>query len=300
MPLLDELINLEQGIEHTGLSYAGERYVFSLRAFMIHIFGNIAAFSKLLFMKERNAVSPCRTYYIEGCLFNYPGISVYYVPLIRPNPEAEWNCNNLPMHTHEGFVGHGAELEAARTKTPRNKLSWHYIINPQSAFSSLRSFDLASYTHLYKSGAYSFWIQFIAPIALKAQLSDKYYKYAPCVGLSSCAWGSRSPSGLPRFLLSYPSDQFHSRSITAVHNLPALAHVSLLKHLVDDGSEIFTNEFRLLSLALRLLRKDRILSGKSIDGNPEARDNSFVWYTRLLDIYYVVYRELTTLESPTH
>ncbi|KDN34874.1 hypothetical protein RSAG8_12061, partial [Rhizoctonia solani AG-8 WAC10335] len=247
IPLLDELLELEQGVEHTGLSTEGERYIFSLRAFLIHIFGDIPAVSKLLFLKGHNAFSPCRTCYIEGCLFRYPRVSVYYVPLTHPNLEAKWDCDDLPMRTHEGFLAHAAELDAARTKTARDKLSRHYGINARPVFSFLKSFDLASCApydimhllfentvpnmllhwtgkfkgldqgtgnyellpalfiligqetaaclryipssyvgmlpdiaqdgHLYKAEAYSFWIQYLAPILLKDRLPNRYYKH---------------------------------------------------------------------------------------------------------------------------
>ncbi|CAE6475319.1 unnamed protein product [Rhizoctonia solani] len=247
IPLLDELLELEEGVEHTGLSPEGKRYIFSLRAFLIHIFGDIPAVSKLLLMKGHNAFSPCRTCYIEGCLFHYPRVSVYYIPLTHPNLEAKWDCEDLPLRSHEGFLAHAAELDAARTQTARNKLARHYGINGRPVFSFLKSFDLASCApydimhllfentvpnmllhwsgkfkglgqgtgtyellaatfsvigqetagcirympysyvgtlpdiaedgHLYKAEAYSFWIQYIAPIVLKDRLPTRYYKH---------------------------------------------------------------------------------------------------------------------------
>ncbi|KAH7335061.1 hypothetical protein B0J17DRAFT_98035 [Rhizoctonia solani] len=122
----------------------GERYIFLLRAFLIHIFGDIPVVSKLLFLKGHNAFSPCRACYIEGYLFHYPRVSVYYAPLTHPDKEAGWDCNNLPMRTHEAFLAHTAQINAARTKTARDKLARHYGINARPVFSFLKSFNLAS------------------------------------------------------------------------------------------------------------------------------------------------------------
>jgi hypothetical protein len=36
--------------------------------------------------------------------------------------------------------------------------------------------DIAQVIVLYKAEAYTFWFQYIAPILLKGQLPDKYYK----------------------------------------------------------------------------------------------------------------------------
>jgi hypothetical protein len=144
IPLLDELLDLERGVAHTGVSPEGEHYSFILHAFIILIFGDIPAITKLLFMKGHNAFSPCRTCYIEGCLFNFGRTFVYYVPLVHPNQVAEWDCENLPMRTHALFLSHADEIDAAPTKTARDALARHYGINSRSIFSHLRSFDLAS------------------------------------------------------------------------------------------------------------------------------------------------------------
>lgn len=246
IPLLDELLELEQGIAHTGVSPEGERYAFIFHAFIILIFGDIPAITKLLFMKGHNGFSPCRACYIEGCPFQYARTVVYYVPLVHPNEVAEWDCNRLPMRTHAQFLAHADELDAAPTKAARDALARHYGINSRSIFSHLRSFDLASCApydimhlffenlvpnlilhwtgkfkgldqgtgnyqlsiasweaigketassvrtipsqfvgtlpdiaqdgHLYKAEAYSFWIQYIAPIVLEGRLPRPYYR----------------------------------------------------------------------------------------------------------------------------
>lgn len=108
--LLEELLELKQGIQQSGLSPKGEQYYFKLQAFIIHIFGDIPAIAKLLGMKGHNTFSPCHACYIEGFLYTLGCNSVYYVPLVHPDKAAEWTI--LPMHTHASFLNDLAMIEA--------------------------------------------------------------------------------------------------------------------------------------------------------------------------------------------
>ncbi|KAB5588211.1 Transposase family Tnp2 protein [Ceratobasidium theobromae] len=245
IPLLDELLELEQGVEASGLKPNGTRYNFKLRAFIIIIFGDIPAISKLLMLKGHNAFSPCRTCYIEGVLCKLAKSSIYYVPLMAPNKEWVWLPEDLPMRSHHYFLAHYNELESA-TDT-RDDIAKMWGIKGEPIFSRLGSVDLSTIApydimhllfenlvpnmvqhwtgkfkgldqgsgsyqlsaaqwvdvgkltanavrtipsafvgtlpdiakdgNLYKAEAYSFWIQYIAPIVLKDQLREKYYKH---------------------------------------------------------------------------------------------------------------------------
>jgi hypothetical protein len=246
IPLLDELLELERGVAAVGYSPDGEAERFTFHAFIMIIFGDIPAISKLLFMKGHNAFSPCRCCYIEGFLCNLGKVSIYYIPHLHPYKVAQWECSNLPMRTQASFLAHAAELDAARTQKDRKAVARHYGMNGLSVFSYLSSIDLASSfpydimhlffenivpnlilfwtgqfkgldqgsgdyqlsediwacigretaqsvstipaafvgtlpdiaqdRNLYKAEAYSFWVQFIAPIVLKGRLPNKYYK----------------------------------------------------------------------------------------------------------------------------
>lgn len=144
IPLLDELLELEGGVLATGVAPDGESCVLVFHAFIILIFGDIPAVTKLLAMKGTNAFSPCRACYIEGFLYQAGRTSVYYVPLVHPDEEAEWDSNNLPMRTHAQFLEHISEIEAAPTKRARDMLAQHYGINARPIFAHLRSFNLAT------------------------------------------------------------------------------------------------------------------------------------------------------------
>lgn len=148
IPLIEELLELEQGIRIGGLTPEGREYYFSLRAFVISIFGDIPVIAKLLFIKGHNGFSPCRACYIEGCLCRLAKNSIYYVPLRQPTergePQREWDHNALPMRTHDLFLTHYEELDGAPTKAARDSLAKEYGINSRSVFSRLRSIDLAS------------------------------------------------------------------------------------------------------------------------------------------------------------
>ncbi|KEP46533.1 transposase family Tnp2 protein, partial [Rhizoctonia solani 123E] len=170
IPLLDELLQLEAGIpssalkpdydatpededqvaaaqarEHEAMA-AGEGecdgYNFVLRAFLIIVFGDIPAISKLMCMKGHNALTPCRACYIQGVLCRLRKNAVYYVPLQHPDELRPTNA--LYMRTQELFLNHLAELDAARTQVRYDQVAKDYGINGRSVFTHLKSIDLSS------------------------------------------------------------------------------------------------------------------------------------------------------------
>jgi hypothetical protein len=117
---------------------------FVLRAFIILLFGDIPAVSKLLAMKGHNAVTPCRACYIRGVLCQLARNAVYYVPLTMPGDNAPFPPDALLMRTQNSFMFHYAELDAAPTVAARRRVAQDCGINARSVFSRLKSIDLAS------------------------------------------------------------------------------------------------------------------------------------------------------------
>ncbi|QRW11276.1 hypothetical protein RhiLY_10275 [Ceratobasidium sp. AG-Ba] len=242
--LLEELLRLEHGIdsikttpaqtpeheEHPEEEGEGELTEFKLRAFLIMVFGDIPAVSKLLAMKGHNAMVPCRTCYTQGVLCRLERNSVYYIPLSLPGEEEGYPPDMLLLRTHELFLSHYRSLDNLDDQRGRRKqLSKELGINDRPIFARLKSFDLAccapyDIMHLlfenlvpnmikhwtvwkqigketakatrtipvtfvgtlpdiaedqtlYKAEAYSFWIQYIAPIVLQDRLPEPYFEH---------------------------------------------------------------------------------------------------------------------------
>ncbi|KAG9111448.1 hypothetical protein FRC07_008052, partial [Ceratobasidium sp. 392] len=215
IPLLEELLLLEEGVATSKPAAADDVngpgvYHFVLRTFIIILFGDIPAITKLLAMKGHNAIVPCCACYVQGVLCQLKKNTVYYVPLTLPGARVSANPNNLFLRTHELFLVHYAELDAAKTKSARKLITQDCGINSRPIFASLKLIDLANCTpydtmhlcfenlvpnlvlhwtafvgtipdiaqdgYLYKAEAHAFWIMHIAPIVLKDQLKDKYYR----------------------------------------------------------------------------------------------------------------------------
>ncbi|QRV82626.1 Transposase family Tnp2 protein [Ceratobasidium sp. AG-Ba] len=262
VPVLEELLRLEQGVdsikttpattpeheEHPENEGDGELTEFKLRAFLIMIFGDIPAVSKLLAMKGHNAMVPCRTCYTQGVLCRREKNSVYYVPLTLPGNEDGYPPDMLLLRTHELFLHHYESLDNLDDRPGRRKqLAKELGINDRPIFARFKSFDLAccapyDIMHLlfenlvpnmikhwigkfkkldqgtghyqlaeavwkqigketakatctipvsfvgtlpdiaedqtlYKAEAYSFWIQYIAPIVLAGRLPEPYFEH---------------------------------------------------------------------------------------------------------------------------
>ncbi|QRW06030.1 Transposase family Tnp2 protein [Ceratobasidium sp. AG-Ba] len=261
IPVLEELLQLEHGIDSVKTTPAGtpededhpeegegELTEFKLRAFLIMIFGDIPAVSKLLAMKGHNAMVPCRTCYTQGVLCRGEKNSVYYVPLSLPGEEEGYPPDMLLLRTHELFLNHYNSLDELDGQPGRRKqLAKELGINDRPIFARLKSFDLsccapydvmhllfenlvpnmikhwtgkfkkldqgtgnyqlaeavwkqigketakatgtipvtfvgtlpdiAEDQTLYKAEAYSFWIQYIAPIVLQDRLPEPYFEH---------------------------------------------------------------------------------------------------------------------------
>ncbi|CUA77976.1 hypothetical protein RSOLAG22IIIB_12956 [Rhizoctonia solani] len=153
VPLLDELLELENGVlsvqvppnaNAANFNPDAPGVHFVLRAFLITLFGDIPAVSKLLSMKGHNAKTPCRMCYIQGTLCRLARSSVYYVPLTPPDAEQEVLPEDLPLRTHESFLAHYAEIEQAPNNVLQKQLAQRFGLNSRPVFSRLRSLDLST------------------------------------------------------------------------------------------------------------------------------------------------------------
>ncbi|QRV93624.1 Transposase family Tnp2 protein [Ceratobasidium sp. AG-Ba] len=249
-PVFDELLLLERGVVIVKVApgRAGRTLEFVLRAFLIMIFGDIPAVSKLLALKGHNAKVPCRTCYAKGYLCKLPKNLVYYLPLRYPGDEDGYPPELLLMRTHNGFLQHYNVLDDLEDRAAqRKKYAQEHGINDRPIFAHLKSFDLAQCAPydimhllfenlvpnmikhwigkfkkldqgtgnyrisdavwneigrltteatctipaafvgtlpdiaqdrtLYKAEAYSFWVQYIAPILLLNRLPEPYYQH---------------------------------------------------------------------------------------------------------------------------
>lgn len=146
VPLIEEMLELLDRVESSKVAsdldnFDGEGASFVLRAFIIILFGDIPAISKLLAMKGHNAKTPCRTCLIQGVLCRLPKTSVYYVPLTAPGKVEP--ALPLLLRTHAMFLDDYADLEAAMTQGDRAQVAQESGINSKSVFARLPSIDLS-------------------------------------------------------------------------------------------------------------------------------------------------------------
>ncbi|CAE6451722.1 unnamed protein product [Rhizoctonia solani] len=128
VPLLDELLELEEGVLSVQVSPTANAANFDLdapgihfvlRAFLITLFGDIPAVSKILSLKGHNAKTPCRA-------------------------EEEAHPEDLPLRTHDSFLEDYNAIEQAPTKAAQKALAQRFGINARPVFSRLRSLDLST------------------------------------------------------------------------------------------------------------------------------------------------------------
>ena len=117
IPLYDELAQLSEGVGDTLDLTAKEFFV--LRAYLIILFGDIPAISKLMMMKGHNGYCPCRYCGIKG--MRNPGEKVNYVPLHRE--EGAYDPRALQYRDHHRFIRHAKEVIMADTVTESDRLS---------------------------------------------------------------------------------------------------------------------------------------------------------------------------------
>jgi hypothetical protein len=118
-PFIQEALRLEAGVAAWD---AVDDEVFTLRAFLLYIFGDMPAMSMIMRMLGTNAIFPCRACHIRGV--RVPGAkgTTHYVPLDRsrhpavradPTLVASYDPLDLPMRTHMEFMSQAEHVEAA-------------------------------------------------------------------------------------------------------------------------------------------------------------------------------------------
>ena len=122
VPLYDELAQLSEGVDGA-LDLSAEEF-FILRAYLILLFGDIPAMSKLLMMKGHNGYCPCRYCEIRGV--RAPGEKVNYFPLTRE--EGTDHPHSPRYRHHRRFIKQARRITAAETVTESNRLSRKYGI----------------------------------------------------------------------------------------------------------------------------------------------------------------------------
>lgn len=122
VPLYDELAQLSEGVN--GALDVTEHEFFVLRAYLILLFGDIPAISKLLMMKGHNGYSPCRYCEIKGV--RNPGEKTNYVPLHRD--EGAYDPRTLRYRRHRRFIRQAKKVIIADTIAESDRLSRKYGI----------------------------------------------------------------------------------------------------------------------------------------------------------------------------
>ena len=128
-PLIEELLKLAAGIKAFDIS---SDEIFTLRAFLIVVFGDIPAVSMAMRMKGHNGIVPCRMCKITAIRTPNSRSPAHYVPLHRARHPAVKNDNtvthvydpaNLPLRTHADFLDTARSVQMAPTTVQSNVLA---------------------------------------------------------------------------------------------------------------------------------------------------------------------------------
>jgi hypothetical protein len=112
--------------------------MFSLRAFLIRVFGDMPAMAKLMRMKGPKAVYPCRACKVRGIRDVDGGNKTNYVPLHRPDGDS-FDPFNLPLRTHDEFINDAVAVETAPTDAEAERRSKATGINGLPVLATLSS-----------------------------------------------------------------------------------------------------------------------------------------------------------------
>nr|GAT46989.1 predicted protein [Mycena chlorophos] len=140
IPLDDELAQLAYGVETYD---ALDRETFLLRAYASLTEADLLAMAKLRGNKGPNSKSACGECLIVGVRDDREEASEYtnyYLPTVWPNGDY-WNPHNLPMRTQTTYETQLMEIEAAMTKTERERLKKLYGINYRPYLQRVPSLD---------------------------------------------------------------------------------------------------------------------------------------------------------------
>ncbi|KIY62395.1 hypothetical protein CYLTODRAFT_361549 [Cylindrobasidium torrendii FP15055 ss-10] len=114
-----------------------ERRRFSLRAYLLYIFGDMPAISKLMKMKGVNGYSPCRMCNIHG-VADPSNPRTLYTPLYRPDGTS-YDPHNLPLRSHSEFTHQSHRIATAPSQAEADRRAREYGITGTSVLSTLSS-----------------------------------------------------------------------------------------------------------------------------------------------------------------
>ncbi|QRW11103.1 Transposase family tnp2 [Ceratobasidium sp. AG-Ba] len=159
VPLIDELLELADGVEASKVAskvdnFVGEGVKFRLHAFLIIVFGDIPAISKLLLLRGHGAIVPCRTCLIKATPYRKPNRLgrdhvTYYVPLTRPGAQNLALPGQLIPRTNETFQYYYRQIENSHGAR-REELMKQSGLNGKPVLARLGSIDLANFPNLVR------------------------------------------------------------------------------------------------------------------------------------------------------
>ncbi|KAG2338582.1 hypothetical protein BDR05DRAFT_1004029 [Suillus weaverae] len=144
-PLDNEFVELADGVQTFD---ASDYTQFYLHAYNIFKNGDIIAIEKLMNLKGHNGYSPCCSCEIKGVRNITAHGTIYYTPLTTPHHERQtcpsMDPRNLPLHTHEDFIGILEQLDSCVTKRQRHLLSKEHGIKGEPSLCRVNSIDFAN------------------------------------------------------------------------------------------------------------------------------------------------------------
>ncbi|KAB5587991.1 hypothetical protein CTheo_8568 [Ceratobasidium theobromae] len=185
IPLIEELLGLEQGVPSTGVSPEGQIAEWDCNdlpmrthaLFLEHTEKILAARTK----KKRNELakhyginalsvfSRLRSFDLASCA-PYDIMHLFFENLV-PNLILHWTGNFKQLDQGIGNY----QLSETAWKTIGEETAGSVSMIPTDFVGTLP--DIAQDGSLYKAEAYAFWIQYIAPIVLKDRLPAQYYQH---------------------------------------------------------------------------------------------------------------------------
>jgi hypothetical protein len=135
IPFRDELWELAKGV---AAFHALSERMFTLRAFLIRVFGDMPAMAKLMRMKGPNGTHPCRACKIRGIRDADGGGKTNYVPLHRAEGES-YDPLALPLRSHDEFIEQAVYVETAATDAEADRRSKSTGINGLPVLATLSS-----------------------------------------------------------------------------------------------------------------------------------------------------------------
>ena len=128
-PLIEELLELSSGVRAFDVT---TETLFTLRAFLILVFGDMPAISMVMRMKGHNGLTPCRMCLIKAIQIPGSKGTTHYVPLDRshhpdvrqsPTEIRKYDSTNLPLRTHAQFMDHARQAQFADSAAEEERIA---------------------------------------------------------------------------------------------------------------------------------------------------------------------------------